>query len=324
MITTVTLNPAIDRTMTGASLLPGRVNRMETVREYAGGKGVNVTKMLRGLGEEITGVGFLGGLTGQFILHYLSGLGVRCDYTEVPGATRTTLNLLTADGYVTEILEPGAAVPAGCEERFQLSFKRALAGSRAAVLSGSLPAGLPEDYYAGLIRFGKEQGVRMFLDASGAALAEGVRAAPFLIKPNTKELEYLMGRPLRRQEELAEAIVTLMERGLPCVVVSRGSRGLMTAVKKPKGYEIVTASAPEVPVVNTVGSGDVSVALLVQELADAPDRPDAERMERALRRAAAYASANVTTMESGIVSEETAKRLMDEVRTERFPFRRES
>lgn len=322
MIATVTLNPAVDKTMTGAALLPGQVNRMKSVRLYAGGKGVNVTKLLCQLEEPVTALGFVGGFTGSFIEEDLRKRGVDCRFTRTQQTTRTTLNILSEDGYVTEILEPGDAVGEEEREDFLLSYRLFADKCDLIVLSGSLPQGVPADFYAVLTKIAKEQGCRVILDTSGEALAEGIKAGPDLIKPNVRELEYIMGRPLRDVREIAEAAVELQEAGVSCVVVSRGKRGLLsvTGEESESGAErparrIVTVSVPDVPVVNTVGSGDCVVASLAWSMAHECGGVSftAEELKRALRWAAARSSANVTTMESGDVPMDTAERMMGEI-----------
>ena len=194
MITTVTLNPAIDKTITTSRLLPGQVNRGDSVKNIAGGKGINVTKVLRQYGSSVCALGFLGGYTGRFIEEYVEGLGAESAFTQIAGETRTSTNVLSMDGYVTEILEPGPVICEEEKERFLQTYTEKLAGSRFVVLSGSAPKGLPTDIYAQLIELAERQKLRTVLDTSGELLVQGVKAKPFLIKPNTRELEYLTGR----------------------------------------------------------------------------------------------------------------------------------
>lgn len=194
MIATVSLNPAIDRTMTADDLVTGEVNRMKSSVQYAGGKGINVTKMLRKLGEEVCALGFLGGFAGKFILDYLETIGVDCRFTMVPSETRTSLNIITDSGEVTEILEPGAVIPAECEKEFRVALCEAAAGTKTIVMSGSLTTGLHDGYYAELIEICRTAGTKVILDTSGKAFAAGAAAKPYLIKPNTRELETLAGK----------------------------------------------------------------------------------------------------------------------------------
>ena len=155
----------------------------------------------------------------------------------------------------------------------------------------------------------------MILDTSGEALVQGIKAHPYLIKPNVKELEYVMGRPLRELGDIAGAAAALQEEGIPVVVVSRGKRGLLSVFDSEEGKQIITVAVPDVPVVNTVGSGDCVVASLAWSLqnACAGDAFTGEELKEAIRRAAAYSSANVTTMESGSVPLETARNMLQDV-----------
>ena len=233
MITTVTLNPAIDKTITTSRLLPGQVNRGNSVKNIAGGKGINVTKVLRQYGSSVCALGFLGGYTGRFIEEYVEGLGAESAFTQIAGETRTSTNVLSMDGYVTEILEPGPVICEEEKERFLQTYTEKLAGSRFVVLSGSSPKGLSTDIYAQLIELAERQKLRTVLDTSGELLVQGVMAKPFLIKPNTRELEYLTGRKLRELSEIREAALQLVSEGIAHVLVSMGEKGMLYATEQP-------------------------------------------------------------------------------------------
>ena len=231
MITTVTLNPAIDKTITTSRLLPGQVNRSESVKNIAGGKGINVTKVLRQYGNSVCALGFLGGYTGRFIEEYVKGLGAESAFTEIAGKTRTSTNVLSQDGYVTEILEPGPVITEEEKEQFLQTYRKKIAGSEFVVLSGSAPKGLPTDIYAQLVALADKQQIRSVLDTSGELLVRGVKAKPFLIKPNCKELEYLTGRRLRELSEIKEAALQLVSEGIAHVLVSMGEKGILYAAE---------------------------------------------------------------------------------------------
>ncbi|NLC75271.1 MAG: 1-phosphofructokinase family hexose kinase [Clostridiales bacterium] len=309
MIATVSLNPAIDRTMTADDLVTGEVNRMKSSVQYAGGKGINVTKMLRNLDEEACALGFLGGFAGKFILDYLETIGVDCRFTMVPSETRTSLNIITDSGEVTEILEPGAAIPAESEKEFRVALGDVTAETKTIVMSGSLQTGLHDDYYAELIEICRTAGAKVILDTSGKAFAAGASAKPFLIKPNLRELETLAGEKLDTEGRIALAVNNLRESGIDCVVVSRGKQGLFSV----DGNDIIKVAVPYVPVVNTVGSGDVCVALLADKLQNVVGVPSRDQLTDAMVYAAAFSAANVTTKESGNVPLETAERMLGEV-----------
>ncbi len=303
MITTVTLNPAIDKTITTSSLLPGQVNRSESVKNIAGGKGINVTKVLRQYGNPVCALGFLGGYTGRFIEEYVKGLGAESAFTEIAGETRTSTNVLSQDGYVTEILEPGPVIGEEEKERFLQTYKEKIAGSEFVVLSGSAPKGLPADIYAQLIALADEQKIRTVLDTSGELLVEGVKTKPFLIKPNSKELEYLTGRRLRELSEIKEAALQLVAEGIAHVLVSMGEKGMLYATEG----RCLFAKAPKVKALNTVGSGDSAVAAAVMALQQGAS------MEDTLRLCVAISAANTTTLENAVIPKEYAAELFTQI-----------
>ena len=303
MITTVTLNPAIDKTITTSSLLPGQVNRSESVKNIAGGKGINVTKVLRQYGNPVCALGFLGGYTGRFIEEYVKGLGAESAFTEIAGETRTSTNVLSQDGYVTEILEPGPVIGEEEKERFLQTYKEKIAGSEFVVLSGSAPKGLPTDIYAQLIALADEQKIRTVLDTSGELLVEGVKTKPFLIKPNSKELEYLTGRRLRELREIKEAALQLVAEGIAHVLVSLGEKGMLYATEG----KCLFAKAPKVKALNTVGSGDSAVAAAVMALQQGAS------MEDTLRLCVAISAANTTTLENAVIPKEYAAELFTQI-----------
>lgn len=307
MILTVTLNPAVDKTYTTGTLVLGQVNRMHTVHNIAGGKGVNVAKILRQYGYPVMTAGFLGGYTGQFIENSMKEIQAHCCFTKVSGETRSSINVIAEDGYVTEILEPGPVVTA-CElEQFMSDYEKALKECELVVLSGSVAKGIPADIYGKLVASGKEAGKRCILDTSGEALLHGIEAAPYMIKPNQKELEYLVGHKLKDIGEVTDSAKELHRRGICRVLVSMGKKGLLSVSEE----GVMWAKAPAVKVVNTVGCGDSVVASCAMSFVKGED------MYTALKRAAAVAAANAASLESGDISLELAEELLDKVQIEK-------
>ena len=307
MILTVTLNPAVDKTYTTGSLLLGQVNRMRTVNNIAGGKGINVAKILRQYGYEVMTAGFLGGYTGQFIEACMEEIHARRRFTKVAGETRSSINILAEDGYVTEVLEPGPSVSAQELEQFISDYKEAVNECELVIMSGSVARGIPADIYGQLVTIGKEAGLRCILDTSGEALLHGIKAVPFMIKPNQKELEYLVGHRLKDIGELGEAAGKLCRMGIEYVLVSLGKKGLLSVTEK----EMLWARPPAVKAVNTVGCGDSVVASYTMSLLKGEDD------YTALKRAAAISAANTATLESGDISLELAEELLEKVQIER-------
>ena len=291
MFLTVTLNPAVDTNCEIDVLKPGEVNRLTKSARVAGGKGINVTKILRQFHMPVAAVGFLGGSGGRLIEEAMEKLGVEGYFTRIKGETRTSVNVLSAGGCVTEILEPGPVISGKELEAFRKQFSGCLELCRMTVLSGSIPQGVPVDIYARLIEECRRAGCRVCLDASGELLRQGLTAKPDIVKPNRRELEYLAGRKLSGIDEIKEEARKLLEQGAGKVVVSLGTEGLLYMDGERELYQ----GACPVRTVNTVGCGDTVVAsLCMSELAG-------EEADIALKKAAALAAANASTKENGNV-----------------------
>lgn len=289
MILTVSLNPAVDRICRLGALQPGAVNRMDSAVNVAGGKAVNVTKVLRQFRMPVAAVGFLGGAGGTLIQDALEQMGVECHFTQIAGETRTTTNVLEEDGRVTELLEPGPVIRGEELKQFVKQFTGCLDGCELVILSGSLPEGVPADIYANLIKLCHMSGCQAILDSSGEALRQGIKAGPDLVKPNKRELEFLAEKNLDGREEIVLAARELLKFGVGSVVVSLGSEGLFWVDEE----RALFREAKKVQVVNTVGCGDTVVASLSMSLLAK------EEVEMAMDKAAAMAGANASTGENG-------------------------
>lgn len=285
MILTVTLNPAVDKTCHINELMLGQVNRLQNVNSIAGGKGVNVTKILRQFDYPVTAMGFLGGYTGQLIQERLTEMGAECHFTHIAADTRVSTNILAENGYVTEILEPGPVISTEELNRFLSEYKRQIQRANVVVLSGSTPQGVPEDIYETLTMFAKESDCKVFLDTSGEALKKGVKACPYLLKPNKKELEYLVGRKLTKTEEIKREMQELLDSGIQKIIVSMGAKGFLYG----DAEGIVEQKPYKVKAVNTVACGDALVASFCMSEITGVER------EKATKYAAALASANAST-----------------------------
>lgn len=307
-ILTVTLNPAVDKTYTTQSLMAGNVNRMRTVMKIAGGKGVNVAKILRQYGYPTAATGFLGGNDGRYIEEELLRRGAECRFVKTAGETRTNMNILADDGYVTEILEPGPMISAEERAEFLRQYDRLLEECGLVILSGSAAQGIEADIYAELIDRAAAASVPSYLDSSGESLKSGIRAKPYLIKPNQRELEYLMGRRFTTRAQIIESAQLFCQEGIVEVVVSMGNKGLLSVSKD----SVLYARAEEVPCVNTVGCGDSVVASY------AMSHMAGETREQAIVRACAVSAANVTTAVSAEIPMETAEELMNKIIVEKI------
>ena len=206
MIYTVTLNPALDKTVEIPSFTTDGVNRITSIRTDPGGKGINVSKVVAALGSTSRVLGILGGSTGQMISEALSGLNMTCDFLPVEGNTRINLKVVDPIAHTsTEINEPGVPVDPATLQSLLDHLLKLLRHDDIVVLAGSLPVNAPADTYRVWGDACREKGAKVILDSDGAGMVEGVKAKPFLIKPNSEELSHLMGRALDSQQELTAA-----------------------------------------------------------------------------------------------------------------------
>lgn len=307
-ILTVTLNPAVDKTYTTQSVIVGNVNRMRTAMNIAGGKGVNVTKILRQYGCDVAATGFLGGYSGRFIEEELHKRGSECRFIHVSGETRSNMNILADDGYVTEILEPGPVISDREMEAFLEQYDALLRECGLVILSGSVAQGVNADIYATLTMRAAAVSVPVYLDSSGDNLRFGMRAKPQMIKPNWKEMEYIIGHRVMDREEIVESAGLLHESGISRVVVSMGSKGLLSV----SDQGVLYAKAVGIEPINTVGCGDSVVASYAMSYVTG------ESEEEAIKRACAISAANATTVESANIPLETAEALMNKIIVEKM------
>ncbi|MDF2815028.1 MAG: 1-phosphofructokinase [Paenibacillus sp.] len=304
MITTVTLNAAIDKTYFVEGFELGKVSRVGQLISYPGGKGVNVARVAHLLGGSVQAAGFVGGSNGQFIERELEKQGIRSEFVRVEGESRLCLNIIDSANHLsTELLEPGPEISELQAEEMKRRIRELAAGSGIVAMSGSLPKGLPSSFYAELIEIVREEGALAILDASGDALLHGIQAKPFMIKPNEQEVEKLLGKKLEQESDLYDSIHQLMREGITCIVVSLGANGCVA------GYDgsLYRVHAPRIEAVNTVGCGDSFVAGMAVSLR----RGDS--IEDALRLATATGTANALMAEAGNVRLEDVARLQLEV-----------
>ena len=260
MIYTVTLNPALDKTVEIPSFAADSVNRITTMRTDPGGKGINVSKVISKLGGQSIATGILGGDTGLAIQSALKTMGLKtsCRFTE--GETRTNLKVIDPVNHTnTDINEPGVTVSEEILNGLLAQLTAGLEKGDIVVLSGSLPKGSPRDTYYTWTGACKKAGAKVILDADGELLEAGLKASPYLIKPNNHELSQLLGETLATPEELNKAARRLMEEhGIAKVVVSMGGKGALYVTQD----ETIYAEGLKVPVGSTVGAGDSVVAAL--------------------------------------------------------------
>lgn len=307
MILVVTMNPSVDIAYPLNSLTINGVNRVSTVRKEAGGKGLNVTKVIRLAGEEVLVTGLIGGLLGQYITTYLDNAAIQHHFSHIAQASRNCIAILH-EGLQTEILEAGPTVTPQELAQFTQLFSQLLTSASTVVLSGSLPTSVPTDFYQQLITIAKGQKKKVLLDCSGESLQQAIRGkhAPYLIKPNKQELEQLIGKRLDLNPISAfiEAMDSCTElQAIPWVVVSLGKAGALAKIEK--RYWRVTI--PQINAVNAVGSGDATLAGLAMGIMRG------ETKENTLKSAMAFGMLNALEPRTGHINMHNFKRFFDDV-----------
>ncbi len=306
MIVTVTLNPAIDRMLTLQGLLEGCVNRVDSSHEFAGGKGINVSRILRHMGEESLLLGVAAGKNGLRLCDALAAEGLKEALLRTPsGETRVNTKLYDLRrSATTDLNETGPAMGADDWGEFLRRFEGSVHADDIIALCGSLPPGAPDDAYAQLISIASRKGCRTLLDTSGRAFGQALAASPTLVKPNRDELSQWCGRPLPNLSDVLEAAQALLTAGGKTVAVSMGAEGALLVNAKTRLF------APAIPVTarGTVGAGDSMVAALARGMEHGTD----ERSQ--LQAAVAWATACVEAGGTGLLQSEAPEKYRSLIR----------
>lgn len=309
MIVTVTMNPAIDKTVDIGEMERGGLNRIQNIVLDAGGKGINVSKTVRELGGTTVATGFLGGSSGAVIEKVLKEYGIRTDFVQVQGETRTNMKVVEPNGIVTELNEQGPVVSP--EQLGELIGKLEGYASEETlfVLAGSIPRGVGKDIYRVITEKVHKKGASVLLDADGELFVNSLAAGPDIIKPNRVELEEYYQIDYRATEEqLVELGGRLLEQGVGMVAVSMGQMGALFLGKEQK-YKCRGLS---VKAHSTVGAGDAMVAALAYGW----DRKMG--MEDAAKLGMAVSAGAVTTTGTKPPSREVVDELLKQVKLERL------
>lgn len=263
MILTVTMNPAIDVSYPLEEFKLDTVNRISNVLKTPGGKGLNVTRVLNEVGEKVTATGLIGGTNGQYVVQNLPKDVLPSFYT-IAGDTRICIAILH-DNKQTEILEGGPTISEKESEGFLNHFKELVQKSDIVTISGSLPEGLPSDYYIYLIESAHQNGKKVVLDCSGKSLEAVLKSKhkPDAIKPNLEELSHLLKKEISSEYRVLKEILTdnLFE-GIEWIIISLGKDGAFAKYQN-KFYKV---DIPVIEVKNAVGSGDSTVAGIASAL----------------------------------------------------------
>ena len=292
-IATVTLNPAIDQTVSVENFQAGAVNRSRAMRFDAGGKGVNVASFLADYGLAVVVTGFLGEENASLFERHFARKKIEDCFIRVPGETRVNIKITDEHNQeTTDLNTPGQAPGSYAMDRLVQQLETLSETCDWIVLSGNLPPGIAVDVYAQLIEIGKRRGRHVVLDTSGEALHAGIQAGPQIIKPNISELSQVTGRELKELNEVQAAATSLLSDKLQLVVVSMGADGALFLKKS----ESILAMPPQVSLKSTVGAGDAMVAGLVAGLTS--DLPLAE----CAKLATAFSMCAITQLERDLPS----------------------
>jgi 1-phosphofructokinase len=303
-ILTLTLNPALDLTVTLEHLQPGTVNRSKGLQAHAAGKGLNVAQVLADLGHQVTVSGFLGADNLQPFEALMAQRGFVDGFIRVPGQTRSNIKLVEGTGRVTDINGPGPEVNESAFVALLERLEHIAPGHDAVVVAGSLPPGVTVQWFAQLLARLKALGLKVALDTSGEALRAGLASMPWLVKPNTDELAEVLETPLHSFTEQHAAARRLLDLGIEEVVVSQGAEGVTWF----NAEATLHASPPRVKVASTVGAGDSLLAGMVHGLLTGDDA------KTTLRRATAIAAMAVSQIGFGITDPQYLVQLQREIR----------
>ncbi|MCP3942137.1 MAG: 1-phosphofructokinase [Desulfobacteraceae bacterium] len=259
-IVTITLNPAIDQTIAIDNFTAGMVNRVQTVRNDAGGKGVNVAACLSDYGFQVTVTGFIGEKNSDLFEHLFELKRIQDRFLRIDGDTRTGIKIIDKiQQETTDINFPGQVPgPRHVQELF-----RVIDGLNSKhvwfVIAGSIPSGTSVKIYRELICKIKEKGGQVALDSTGEGFRQAINAIPSMVKPNIEELQEFCGHTLNSREEAIGAARQLLNRGIQTVVVSMGKEGALFL----ENDVVIHAKPPEVVVESTVGAGDAMLSGMV-------------------------------------------------------------
>ena len=295
MILTITPNAAIDKTYTVESFGLDRVHRPSDSKTVPGGKGINVVRVLNELEHKGLITGFIGGKNGDSIIEGLDEEGLAHDFIRVNDESRLCIAVMDpVNGTQTEINENGPVISTGDLERMYAKIRDLVRGMEYVVMCGSVPPGVPDDFYARVIEIAREAGVRAVLDSSGDQLTAAVQASPYIVKPNVNELSQLVGTELFTHEEILGAANSLKRYGIELIAVTMGRSGALVT----DGVQAWKAVPPEIQFASAVGSGDSFLAAFLDSLSKETS------LSEALVWGTAAGAANATSYGAGFCSKE--------------------
>lgn len=304
MITTITMNASIDKAYRMDGVIQnGTVMRVASVRNTAGGKGLNVARVVKLCGAQVKASGLVGGFNGEYLKKLLDDDGIVHAFGHTAAETRSCINILDEKYGSTEYLEPGENVSDKELEQYISLFRDIAAGCNVITISGSLPKGASPGIYAEMIDIAKDMGKQVILDTSGAALQQGLKAKPTMVKPNQDEIEALFSVQIKDRSDVVQYAQQIHREGIAYVVVSLGGEGALLVCDD----GVFQGIPPKVSVVNTVGCGDSMVGAFAVAL------EKKMQTEEMLRYAVAVGTANAMSDGTGSFDPKTADDILPKV-----------
>ncbi len=292
-VLTITLNPAIDKTIVIPHFKRGQIYRPENIALSAGGKGINVSRVLSQLGLNTFASGFLPRKGADFIEPELVQHNIRHHFIKIKGDVRINLTILNPNSQrATRIFEPGGIVRRVDIRKFKDTYKRLLKNASVVIISGSNALGLPHELNGQLISIAKKAGIMTVLDTSLEPLILGIKKKPFMIKPNRQEAEGILNVPLNNKNQIIQALRALHAKGVSIVALTDGEKGSYVY----DGNQMVHAIPPKLEQKNPVGCGDAYVAGFIAM------RLRARPFSECVRFASACGFANALSINPGQIS----------------------
>ncbi|PYT22539.1 MAG: 1-phosphofructokinase [Acidobacteria bacterium] len=273
MIVTLTVNPAIDRTITVDRLVFDDRAYITSSSESAGGRGINSACVIHAFGGKTLAVVLAGGKSGARLEKFLTCCGFEVAVVPTRSEVRTNIVITDKQGLTVKLNEPGA--PVHKEELTQLEkvIREKLEGASWLMICGSIPPGMPPSFYAKLIELARKRGVKTLLDTDGEALEAGIKAKPTVVTPNQAEAERLLNTALLTRNHFVQATERIRALGAETVILSLGSRGAMAAFD----HRMMEALAPRIDAVSPIGAGDAMAAAFAWAMEKKDDYADALR-----------------------------------------------
>ena len=303
----MTLNPCIDKTIFVKENIPGEFIRATDLKMITGGKGNNVARALKNFGYDVLTLTMVGGLEGQLAIKLLDDEGIKNVPIWIRGRTREIITVLeTESNRQTAYFEPPPCIDDGEKQELMKTYKELVKESELVILSGSVPHGNLDTIYFEMINYAKSLGIKTILDSRDEALKHGMRAAPYLIKPNIRETEVVLDKKISSHEDMLSALDCFESLGIEIIVLSLGEKG---ALVRNRGVTY-RAIPPDVNTINPVGSGDSMVAGIAMGIIDGFD------LVEIIKLGMAAGAANASIWDAAYITKEQVSTLLAKTKVE--------